>query len=692
MSSSEVKNEAKALDGQEHVIPPAAPLATAITGSDQRRSGEWIPLLLLAVVMSAQMWASIRQLSVTSDEIDHLHAGYRYLQCNDFGWNPEHPPLAKIVAALPLLAMQVNDPIRNACGLPSSRALDFRVGHAFLFANRESVLMAARTAASLFAILLLIATWFFARTLFGTNVALIASALVAFEPNLIGHGALVTTDVPAALGFLLAIYASYRYLVRPTIDRILVLGLAMGLALALKFSSITLIGIIPALFLVDALVTKRGGRRRKLLRSMGGFALAMIVAVIVLWASYGFRYASRPGGAEPWINARADEARGIVPTKVIPQMEKLRLLPEAYLIGLQDVSVESEIGRPAYLLGHNYLGGRWYYFPVAAAIKLTLPFLAMSLLSFAAFRFWRTHVRAIIFLLLPVAFYMTVSAASGINIGFRHVFPIVPLLAIFAAAGIWHLPVRRNVVIGALIVLLMAHATTSLHAFPNYISYGNELWGGPDNVYKYLADSNADWGQAQKMARSYLKRTQPQSCFIVQAYTNSKRDYGIPCGSVSELERDTPPLPFTGTLIVSSSAVDGVTWDSGGVRAARIFRDLTPKAQIGGSALLVYEGTFNLSPVIAMQHLARIGADVHEPQGVLEEAKIAASLDPENALAYLRMCQAYLYLGQRGDAQSACNALLRVMKNDVYYGEGDRMRIVQTMTVNGLLVDPGLVH
>lgn len=692
MSSSEVKNEAKTLDGQEHVLPPAAPLATAITGSDQRRSWEWIPLLLLAVVMAAQMWTSIRQLSVTSDEIDHLHAGYRYLQCNDFGWNPEHPPLAKIVAALPLLAMQVNDPIRNACGLPSSRALDFRVGHTFLFANRESVLMAARTAASLFAILLPIATWFFARTLFCTNVALIASALVAFEPNLIGHGALVTTDVPAALGFLLAIYASYRYLVRPTIDRMLVLGLAMGLALALKFSSITLIGIIPALFLVDALVTKRGGRRRKLLCSMGGFALAMIIAVVVLWASYGFRYASRPGGAEPWINVRADEARGIVPTKMIPVMERAHLLPQAYLIGLLDVSVESEIGRPAYLLGQNYLGGRWYYFSVAAAIKLTVPFLFIFFLSFAAFRFWRANARKLLFLLLPTAVYMATSAVSGMNIGLRHIFPIIPLLAIFGAAGIWNLPLKRNILIGALIVLLSTHAVSSLHTFPNYISYGNELWGGPESVYKYLADSNTDWGQAQKLAGFYIKRTKPTSCFMIQAFNNSKRDYGIPCGSVSDLERDIPPLPFTGMLIVSSDIVDGVIPHAAGVRAARVFRELTPTAHVGGSAFLVYEGTFDLSPIASVQHVERIGADVHEPHAVLEEAKIAARLDPENALAYLRMCQAYLYLGQRDDAQSACNALLRAMKDDIYYGEGDRMRIVQTMTVNGLLVDPDLAH
>jgi hypothetical protein len=240
-------------------------------------------------------------------------------------------------------------------------------------------------------------------------------------------------------------------------------------------------------------------------------------------------------------------------------------------------------------------------------------------------------------------------------------------------------------------VPLLAHAASSLHAFPNYISYGNELWGGSANVYKHLASSNADWGQAQKMARAYIKQTQPTSCFLIQESHNKSRDYGIPCGSVSELERDIPPLPFTGTLIVSSSMVDGVNWPAG-VRAARVFRDLTPTAHIGGSALLVYQGTFDLSPIIAVQRVERIGTDVHEPYAVLEEAKIAVRLDPENRLAYLRMCQAYLYLGRRDDAQSACNALLKATKSDLYSNEGDRRRVVQMMTMNGLLVDPGLVH
>jgi len=670
--------------------PHAAQSAGSTLSTGIRKFPQWAPLLVLTVAMAAQMWISIRQLSVTSDEIDHLHAGYRYLQCRDFGWNPEHPPLAKMVAALPLLAMPIADPIPNACWLQNNRQIDFRAGHAFLFANGESVLTAARIATSLFSIALLISTWFFARALFGTGAAIVASALVAFEPNLIGHGALVTTDVPAALGFLLSIWAAYRYLTQPTVGRMLALGLAIGFALALKFSCITLVGILPLLFVADALLRKDGWKARRLLRTMTGLALALIVAAGLLWASYGFRYAARPHGAQPWTNGRVKYVHGVTAARIIPRMEKAHLLPQAYLIGLQDVAIESELGRPGYLLGQNYLGGRWYYFPVTAALKFTVPFLFIFLLSFAAFRSWGTDTRQLGLLILPVLVFMATSTASGMNIGVRHIFPVIPLLAVFGAAGIWNLPLRTKSLTVPLAVLLLAHAASSLHAFPNYISYGNELWGGPENVYKYLADSNTDWGQAQKMLSSYLEETKTSPCFVIESFNSRKSDYGIPCGTVSDLERDIPPLPFTGTLIASSNVVDGVIMNLGGVRTTGIFRGLRPKAHIGGSALLLYEGTFDLSPVISMQHLARVGVDVDEPLEVLEEAKIAAEFDRQNALAYFVMCQAYLRLGRRDEAQSACNAQLKATRNDIYFGESDRMRIVQMMRANGLSVDPNL--
>ncbi len=112
-------------------------------------------LAALVIAMLAQLWTSVVQLSITSDEGDHLHAAYRYWQCNDFGWNPEHPPLVKIVAGLPLQFMKINDPLPHACGAQNTKVVDFLAGHQFVFANPERMLTAARFAVSSFAVLLL---------------------------------------------------------------------------------------------------------------------------------------------------------------------------------------------------------------------------------------------------------------------------------------------------------------------------------------------------------------------------------------------------------------------------------------------------------------------------------------------------------------------------------------------------------
>jgi hypothetical protein len=210
--TTELTSEREVGRAQE-AAPVAAELARASVlapGKPSTRHLEWAVPLALALIMLAQLWGSVVQLSITSDEIDHLHAAYRYWQCNDFGWNPEHPPLVKIVAGLPLQFMHNNDPIPHACGLPTNKATDFVLGHAFVFSNPERMLTSARFAVSLFAILLLLSVWFFARETFGLPVAIISGVLIAFEPNVLAHGALVTTDVAAALGILLATYTAYR--------------------------------------------------------------------------------------------------------------------------------------------------------------------------------------------------------------------------------------------------------------------------------------------------------------------------------------------------------------------------------------------------------------------------------------------------------------------------------------------------
>ncbi len=409
-SSSDVPNHAAAKPASSPAMPAHA----------RRSYPEWLVLAALVIVMATQLWTSVRQLSITSDEIDHLHAAYRYLQCNDFGWNPEHPPLVKIVAALPLIAMRINDPIAHACGLANSKEIDFVAGHDFVFANPESMLTAARWAVSLFSVLLLLTVWFFARRMFGLPVAMICGVLVAFDPNILANGALVTTDVAAALAFLLAVYALYCYSTEPNFTRLLAIGLATGFALCAKHSMILLAIILPVVLFTDAIIFGRNDLGRRLLRCAVTLVAVAAIAFVVLWAGYGFRYAARPGGAAIWSPPQMPLAHGAVATRLIPQLQQVHLLPQAYLAGLQDVLVQSEVGDPSFLLGRRYLEGKWFYFPVAAAIKYTLPVLLMTLISLLSWRFWRCKSRELLFLILPASIYLVFSMSSKLNIGSRH--------------------------------------------------------------------------------------------------------------------------------------------------------------------------------------------------------------------------------------------------------------------------------
>lgn len=652
-----------------------------------KKHREWLILAALAIAMIVQLWTSVTQLSITSDEADHLHAAYRYWQCNDFGWNPEHPPLVKIVAGLPLQATHVNDQIANACGGANNKDYDFQIGHAFVFTNPEKVLTASRFAVSLFAVLLLVATWFFARKMFGLPVAVICGVLIAFEPNVLAHGALITTDVAGTLGFLLAVYAAYCYVTDPNLSRILALGLAMGFALCAKHSSVLLAAIIPAVLAADAILLRTGERGRRLALHAGALLIVAATAFIVLWASYGFRYAARPGGAAIWSPPRLEFAHSTVATKVIPQFEHWHLLAEAYLVGLQDILVESELGRPAFVLGKLYQDGNWFYFPVAAAIKFTLPFWLMLFGSAAALSFWRSKRRELLFLIVPAAFFLAFSMRSGLNIGIRHLLPILPFLIILAAAGAWSLAGKSKWAMAVLLALLVFHVTSSLHAYPNYLCYSNELWGGPANTYRYLANSDVDWGQAQKMARAYIDKMHPANCFFLRTYAGKNSDYGIPCQGISELQWEIPDNPYTGTMIVSSSMVDGV-----GVRAVssetrRVFKDLKPVAKLGGSALLVYQGTFDLSPIVAAQlvHDAREKGEA-DPRVALDNAKRAVALDPSNGEAHVMICASYRGFGQLQEAEQECNIGLSLMRQNPKYRPEQIRRLEDFITRNELRI------
>src|SRR5882672_10708430 len=397
--------------------------------------------LLAALVL--QLTLSVSRDSPTWDEGDHIFAGYRSLTDKDFGLNPEHPPIVKMLAAAPLLSVPLKVPeVRDRFFMREA----FLDGKEFLLANdADAMMFRARMTASTLTVLLALLVFLATREFFGTSAAFIALTLIVFEPNLLAHGARVTTDAGLSCFLFATIYAFYRYVKAPSAWRLAVVGLAMGLTLAAKHTGILVIPMLALLAICELLrgrLAKQqySGERLGTGRHAGRLAVSVIVSVLiavgVLWASYGFRFAARPYGLQ--LNPGFAEFVGQlkpIEAHLVSFAARWHLLPESYLYGLAAVRLSAET-YTSFVLGTVYPHGVWFYFPVTFVIKSTLAFLILLGISvFAIATRKLTGAREILFLTVPPVFYLIVAMSSKINIGVRHILPLYVFLAVLIAGA-----------------------------------------------------------------------------------------------------------------------------------------------------------------------------------------------------------------------------------------------------------------
>jgi len=482
----------------------------------------------LLVILAAELFFSIRQESQTFDESAHIYSGYSYWKRADFGVNPEHPPLVKLIAALPLVPLRLNVQLPPDIYFKAVSAVG---GTQFLYShNADALLFRARAAASIFTFALALLVFAAGNEMFGAGAALFALVLFVFEPNILANGALVTTDMGAACCLFAAVYTFYRYVEQPSALRLVVTGVVTGLALAAKHSGLVIFLMLVVLAAAEVAWQRAGPdsgdkegtkktktRGRRALRLMGALGLIGVISVAVLWAFYGFRYNARPGNLQmnPPTAVYLQGLHHPAAAGLIRFSERHHLLPEAYLYGLTDVAIISQDGRPAFLLGKLYPQGRWFYFPAAFVIKSTLGFLLLLGLLFLAKGIRRAEARrALLFVAVPPVIYFVIAMTSKLDIGLRHILPVYPLLILLAAAGAWSLAQQSRFWAYVVAVLFVFHAASSLRAFPNYLPYSNEIWGGPSNTYKVLADSNVGWEGGLKALQNYVSSRHITQCWF----------------------------------------------------------------------------------------------------------------------------------------------------------------------------------
>jgi len=332
-----------------------------------------------------------------------------------------------------------------------------------------------------------------------------------------------------------------------------------------------------------------------------------VIAFTLLWSSYGFRYKALPQGTEPAYNVQQTFERQKMQTRISSKLviyaDRHHLLPEAYLAGLTDILTRSE--HPTYFFGRFYEQGFWYYFPVALGIKVTLGVLLLAVGTLLTPSMWRKfRVNLLPMVCAPLA-YLAVAMIGKLNIGVRHVLPVIPFLIVIASIGAaeWLQRSRRSALaVGALIAISVF---SSLRAAPLQLSYANEAFGGSTNTYRFLGDSNVDWGNTSRQFSAYLSdhHLQGSACAVARGPlfrepTNCMELPNILDGSSSASVPPPFPETFKGTLILQPFAA---SWSS----AYNSLMLRTPIAESADGTILVYEGEFDFRQVAAIRHLTR---------------------------------------------------------------------------------------
>ena len=462
----------------------------------------------LLLVMGANLLSVTRRKTITNDEIVHIPAGYHYLVSRNFRLNPEHPPLVKMWACLPLLLIKPEPSLLAATAdqdfaqLTQNSALEFWRANSDHF---KRISLWSRLPMIVLTLALGALIFIYGRQLFGPRAAVFAVALFSLEPTMLAHGRIVHTDMAAALGYLLFIFALHAYYRAPTLARALWFGLATGFALLTKFSLIILVPIfIGALvYTVWQAPLLNSSRRHLALRAV--IAVGAVLGLIN--AAYFFQH---PKLAAPEVDSIVGTTPAIAEQTLLAIRAFSKIVPTYYLFGLYTVFVHNHFGHPASLLGQYRTFGWWYYFPVAFALKTTIPFLLLSVaaLIWAMWTAIFEREKRFALLLTAVAIYLALSMTSNINIGIRHIAPVFPLLFLLGGAFLDRLlKVKKAPRLAALVtaVLLGWMVVDTARAYPDYLSFTNPLTFGRPG-WQLLSDSNVEWGEDIGALARYLHK------------------------------------------------------------------------------------------------------------------------------------------------------------------------------------------
>ncbi|MFJ8917585.1 ArnT family glycosyltransferase [Amycolatopsis sp. NPDC102389] len=514
-----------------------------------RRHQRWLyagVVIALLTQMAIVMITTAVEQSPTIDEPVYVGTAVVYLEEHSLRYNPEHPPLGKLIIAA---GVAFTDPKIT----PGFAGHEWELGKHVVYEagnDPDRLMLFARLPVILLTLLFGLVVFAFASDLAGRAGGLLALTLFTFSPDVIAHGSLATLDVPVA-GFLLtSVWLVWRARRRPGLYLPLA-GLALGAATATKVLSLV---AVPVLIPLAVLSVWHARRARGLdLKSpalligrgvLAGTGMA-VIAIAVVWVSYlvvdPSLHWETPSGMQPLHGMRT----------LVDWLPFPRPLRDGMRFQFE---LEDHVWHN-FLFGRHYTGSLWYYGPAALLVKTPLGALAIWLAGAAVLLSVRRLRPAAPYVLVPTALLMATAMVIVRDNGVRYL-AFAPMFLAVAAAAV--LVVRRWWVKVAAVVVVAFAAVSSLMTFPYYLPYSNEAFGGPENTHRYLLDSNVDWGQDLGRLADRLKQDYAgEWTWLVYQGSGLPSYYGIDAADPLTVPADQ----VHGVLAVSDSAVLGAFAD-----------------------------------------------------------------------------------------------------------------------------------
>ena len=481
-------------------------------------------MVLLLALMALLAGGAARRESITIDEVAHIGAGVSYLQKLDMRMNEEHPPLAKALAAVPLVIRGVHADYSHvswtfSAGLFKQFFGEWVFGHWVIARWNDPIATVfwARLPMLFLTLVLGIVLFAYGSRLGDPWGGLLCLCAYATMPVMLAFGPLVLTDMAITLFAVLTVWAFASMWRSPSRGTVLRFGLALSGALLSKFSAGLLFFCFAAFILSlrwrpapEQPADKAELRAWRRIR-WWSLTKGILFAALVVYAVYFVLSWNEPTDSLSFVGHNAAALL----------LRRVLMPPWIYLRGLALFAITGK--PPAFILGHSYPHGVWFYFPVLFLLKSPLAFLLLLLLALmvslvaklrrvqlaVVSKGMELHWRAV---WVSLAVFTGACILSRMQFSIRHFsVPLVLLVLLLAPLPRTLESLRRSpwpaarALVWLTVALALASVVTAVGAYPYYLPFLNSLSGGRPG-YALVSDSNLDWNQALPEVEDFVQQ------------------------------------------------------------------------------------------------------------------------------------------------------------------------------------------